>query len=809
MTQATTLHGEALPTLPLRSGVILPGGFSTLPVGRRRSRALAEAIPIDGLLVLAVQRDSDVKEPGPDDLHPMGVLARVKQKNDRGSRGILLLVEALERVRLDGLEGEEPYLRFRVAPAPDERADEDEARLLADALRGQLLGDTATGDRSFRQLLDETREPGLLADRLAVGVDAPVDVRVELLHELDVPTRLRAVAAQVARARAKAALRESIDGEVRRELGKSQKEAVLREQLKAIKKQLGDDSDSVDPLRQKLAALELPDEAREQIDRELDRLESMNAQSPDAQLTRRYLELVAELPWSERAPASDDLAAVERVLEDEHEGLDEPKKRILEHMAVMKLSGTARGTILCLVGPPGVGKTSLAQSVANATGRPLQRISLGGVRDEAEIRGHRRTYIGALPGRILAALRKAKVKNPVVVLDEVDKLGRGWQGDPEAALLEVLDPEQNHAFTDHYLEMPFDLSEVLFIATANDLSTMSAPLRDRLEIIEIGGYTTVEKTRIAERHLLPKQLEKHGLPEDALALEGDVLEAIVRDYTREAGVRQLQREVAKLCRKVALDWARRLPADTQAAPPPAPVRVAVEDLRDMLGRPRFFHELAERVRPPGVAAGLAWTPVGGDVLYVESTRMRGKGKVEITGQLGDVMNESARAALAYLRSHADELGVDEDFLDTTDLHIHVPAGAVPKDGPSAGVTMFTALASLLTGRRVRPDTAMTGEATLRGRVLPVGGIKAKVLAAHRAGFTRVLLPARNEVDVDDLPESVRAELELSFVQDMRDVLALALEDEPLEEGRAGGSEDSVDRPLDGPLDETVDNTVAA
>ncbi|MGE0786032.1 MAG: endopeptidase La [Sandaracinaceae bacterium] len=766
---------RVLPVLPLRSGVALPGGITSLPVGRRRSRALADAVSVDGLLVLVAQRDPNIAEPSPSDLAKIGVTARVKQKTDRGNRGILLVVETLERVRLLSAIDQEPYLRYEVASV-EETGDPAEAELLASSIKKQLLEDESLGDRSFRQMIDVTDTPSLLADRLAAATDADIDTRIAIVHELDVPKRLRKVIELIGRARARAELRNNLDNEVRRELGKNQKEAVLREQLKAIKKQLGEDKDGADPLREKIEALDLDEEVRESVMRELDRYEQMNAQSPDAQLTRRYLELIAELPWNVRAPSSDDLNAVERVLEDEHEGLEEPKRRILEHMAVMKLAGQARGTILCLVGPPGVGKTSLAQSVANATGRPLARISLGGVRDEAEVRGHRRTYIGALPGRIVSALRKAKVKNPVLVLDEVDKLGRGWQGDPEAALLEVLDPEQNHSFTDHYLELPFDLSEVLFIATANDLSTMSAPLRDRMEVIEISGYTLDEKKNIAQKHLLPKQLEKHGLPETALSFEDGVLDLLVRDYTREAGVRQLARELAKLCRSVALQWAKQLPADTSARTDPEPSVIDHAAISKILGRPKFLHEEAERTRPPGVAAGLAWTPVGGDVLYVESTKMPGKGKVEITGQLGEVMNESARAALAYVRSHAAELGVDASFLETTDLHIHVPAGAVPKDGPSAGVTMFTALTSLLTGRRVRPDTAMTGEATLRGRVLPVGGIKAKILAAHRAGFTRIILPAKNERDLDDLPEATRDELEIVLVHDMREVFEHALEE---------------------------------
>jgi ATP-dependent Lon protease len=505
------------------------------------------------------------------------------------------------------------------------------------------------------------------------------------------------------------------------------------------------------------------------VERELRRLEGMGSGSPEAHVIRSYLELIADLPWSTRAEVSEDLDAVERKLDEDHYGLADVKRRILEHLAVRKMTGSDRGAILCLVGPPGVGKTSLGQSVADATGRPLARVALGGVRDEAEIRGHRRTYVGALPGRVLSALRKTGVKNPLLVLDEVDKLGMSWMGSPEAALLEVLDPEQNHTFTDHYLELPFDLSEVLFLCTANTVESLSPPLRDRMEVIEMQGYTGDEKREIARRHLLPAALEEHGLAPGALEITDEALDSIAADYTREAGVRQLRRELVRICRAITLEVAQeRATRD--------PVQIGREDLRRYLGKERFFNEVAERTAFPGIVTGLAWTPTGGEILFVEASRMPGKARLEITGKLGDVMKESARAALTYVRSHADELGLDPAFLESQDLHIHVPAGAVPKDGPSAGVTIFTALASLLTGRRARADTAMTGECTLRGRVLPVGGIKAKVLAAHRAGIARVLLPARNRRDVDEeVPEAVLEDLELVFVDDMGQVLTAALE----------------------------------
>jgi ATP-dependent Lon protease len=567
-----------------------------------------------------------------------------------------------------------------------------------------------------------------------------------------------------------AELRQKIARDVKEQFGKHQRETILREQIKAMQKELGDDDgkEEDDTLREKLRDLELPDEVRRVVDRELRRLKQ--AQGPEANVIRNYLETIAALPWTARAEVKDDIDAISAKLDADHSGLEDVKKRVLEHMAVHKLSGNPRGTILALVGPPGVGKTSLGQSIADATGRPLVRISLGGVRDEAEIRGHRRTYVGAIPGRIIHALKKAEVKNPVVLLDEIDKLARGYGGWPEAALLEVLDPEQNKAFTDHYLELPFDLSEVMFIATANTLDTLTPPLRDRLEIVELSGYTENEKMEIARRHLIPKRTKESGVPEGVLTITQAALSTLISEYTREAGVRQLDRELMRVTRKAALDVAR------QADDVPLRITIDAADVPDYLGKARFRNDVAERTALPGVATGLAWTPVGGDILFIETTRMPGKGKLEITGQLGDVMKESARAALSYVRSHSADLGIDPSVLDQSDLHLHVPAGAVPKDGPSAGVTIFTALASLLSGHRVRPDTAMTGEVTLRGKVLPVGGIKAKVLAAHRAGISRVILPDKNARDLDEVPDSVKDDMEVIFASDMSEVLAAALED---------------------------------
>ncbi|RYE94821.1 MAG: endopeptidase La, partial [Myxococcales bacterium] len=743
MTQPIEARRSAFPLLPLRTGVLFPGTTITLPIGRERSAALVQTLSKGDFIAVFAQRDPRDENPATvDDLHPVGTFARVVDiSRPKGERTYRLVLEGVGRVGLDALTQVDPYWLAEGHPLDERSSDPGQASILATSLRQHITELTQASGGSLGQLPPDT-EPGPLADAVASSLSLSTDDEVAVLAELDVTERLRRVSVLLTQAKELGEVRRKIDAEVRKGLSKGQRDALLREQMRAIQKELGDEGPESDAalLRARFDGAELPEEVRRVVDRELRRLDGMSPGQAEYNVIKNYLDLIADLPWSARAEADDDINKMQARLDQDHHGLDDVKKRILEHMAVLRLSGNPRGTILCLVGPPGVGKTSLGQSIADATNRPLVRISLGGVRDEAEIRGHRRTYVGALPGRVLGALRKAKVKNPVILLDEIDKLFAGYNGSPEAALLEVLDPEQNRTFTDHYLELPFDLSEALFLCTANSLETLSAPLRDRLEIIELAGYTQQEKARIARTHLLGRQLQLHGLAEGLVQLTDQALEALIHDYTREAGVRQLTREIGKLCRAMALQISKT--PDQK----PQPLVLDAGDLAKYLGRPRFFSEVAERVQVPGVATGLAWTPVGGDILFIETSRMPGKGHLEITGQLGDVMKESARAALTYVRSNAARLGVEQATIDGHDIHIHVPAGATPKDGPSAGVTMFTALVSLLSGRKVRSDTAMTGEVTLRGRVMPVGGIKAKVLAAHRAGLTRVILPKKNERD---------------------------------------------------------------
>ncbi|MEM6531548.1 MAG: endopeptidase La [Myxococcota bacterium] len=766
-----------VPLLPLRNGVLFPGTVITLPVGRPRSVALLESLKAGDVIAVGVQRDPKTADPNMADLFEVGTYGRVHRIVKVSPKHYQLVLEGGPRIKIEGLASLDPYWHAEVSSIEEQNTDNPEAGIRAEALVEGISDEIdGFGDAVKRHLQQPKENPSLVADVIGAGLSLASEREIELLLITDVVARLKRVAELVGEARTLAEMKTRVDREVRSELNKQQREAVLRTQLKAIRKELGEDAEAgneVEQLREKLEAAELPEEAQKVVDRELSRLNSINPAQAEYGVIRNYLELIASLPWSKRAEVKDDLNAVEDQLNDDHHGLEKVKKRILEHLAVRKMTGGNKGTILCLVGPPGVGKTSLGQSIADATGRPFVRVALGGVRDEAEIRGHRRTYVGALPGRIVHALRKVEAKNPVLLLDEVDKLGQGWMGSPEAALLEVLDPEQNHTFQDHYLELPFDLSEVFFLCTANTLETLSAPLRDRLEIVELQGYTMDEKLEIAKTHLVPKRLEDHGLHEGALTITDDALREVVTSYTREAGVRQLNREITRLCRAVTLEIARtnldeKTPART----------LDVGDVETHLGKPKFFNDVAERTIIPGVATGLAWTPVGGDILFVEASKMPGKGRFEFTGQLGDVMKESARAALTYIRANAEALAVDPEFMETTDLHVHIPAGAVPKDGPSAGVTMFTALTSLLTGRKVRSDTAMTGEATLRGRVLPVGGIKSKVLAAHRAGIERVILPKKNERDLDDVPEDVQEKMTFIFAEDMSEVLEAALEKTP-------------------------------
>ena len=766
----STVAASPFPLLPLRNGVLFPGTVITLPIGRARSVALVKELHKGDVIGVATQKEAGTTDPGEADLHRTGTFARVVDLARLPSGDYRVALEATGRFQLDRLTRHDPYWIAEGQPLVETGGDTEEARLFARALAEQVR-ELAKGGGNLGQVGDPEEDPGLFADRVASALGLPTDREMEVLAALDVGQRLRLVAGLVVEAKALSEVKRKIEQDVRREIGKDQREAILREQLRAIKKELGEEKGEGDltALRERLDKAGLPEEARAVADRELKRLEAISPQQAEHNVIRTYLEWIADLPWSARADAKDDLDAVSEKLDADHFGLDDVKKRIVEHMAVLKLKGSVRGSILCLAGPPGVGKTSLGQSIADATGRPFVRIALGGVRDEAELRGHRRTYVGALPGRIINALKKVKVKNPVILLDEIDKLGQDFRGSPEAALLEILDPEQNRTFVDHYLELQFDLSEVLFLCTANDLGNLSHPLRDRLEVIEVSGYTTDEKVHIARGHLIPKQLEQHAIHEGTLTISDDALLAVIRDYTREAGVRQLEREVKKLCRSLAVSVARA--ADSK------PVLAVTEaDLVGLLGKPRFFSELAERTQVPGVATGLAWTPAGGDILFIETSRMRGKGRLEITGQLGEVMKESAKAALSYVKSHAEELGVDVARLEEEDLHIHVPAGGVPKDGPSAGVTMFTALTSLLSQRRVRADTAMTGECTLRGRVLPVGGIKSKVLAAHRAGIKRVILPQKNARDLDEVPREARDAMEFIFADDMSQVIAAALEE---------------------------------
>ena len=776
---------EMLPILPLRDTVLFPNSFMPLAVARESSVTLVDdAMSAGKVIGVFTQREPSVDEPGQADLYGVGTASQIHKMFKLPDGSLRLIVQGLGRVTLTEVVDTKPYLRARVVQVPEVAREED--RLEIDAQLRNIKGNFSQVVSLSPLLSDDLQtlaanitDAGRLADFIASSLTTmSTAVKQEVLETVDLRARLDGLNRILVKELEVLELGSKLQSQVQSEVGKNQREYFLREQLKAIQKELGEGDDQtkeIEDLRERIAASGMPPPVEKEALRELGRLSKMPAAAAEYTVSRTYLDWLVALPWQARTIEVVDLPKTKAVLDADHSGLERPKDRILEYLAVRKLNPIVKGPILCLVGPPGVGKTSLARSVAQALGRKFVRVSLGGMRDEAEIRGHRRTYIGALPGQIIQGLRRAESKNPVFILDEIDKLGSDFRGDPASALLEVLDPEQNSTFRDHYLDVPFDLSEVLFITTANVLDPVPAALRDRMEVLEIPGYTEEEKLRIATDHLVAKQVTNHGLTSAQLRFTETGLRQMIRGYTREAGVRNLEREIGKICRKAAR---RRAEGDETR------LKVDAALVVELLGAPHFIdEEIARRTKDPGVAIGLAWTPVGGEVLFVEVSRMPGAGSLTLTGQLGDVMKESARAALSWFRAHAAAYGADSDFFKTSEIHIHVPSGGIPKDGPSAGVTMVTALASALTGRPVRGDLAMTGEVTLSGRVLPVGGIKEKVLAARRVGIHEVILPKLNERNVnEDLGPELSKGLKVHLVQHVDEVLRLAL----LPSSRASG-----------------------
>ena len=772
---------DVLAILPLRGTVIFPQAVMPLAVGRPASvRLIQEALQGSRIIGAVIQRDPSEDAPRAQGLHTIGTATVIEKVLKQPDGTLRLVVQGLARFRITDVVQETPFLRARIQRLTDEAPSATlEVEALARTASGlfqKVVALSPTLPDELANVLGAAEGPGALADLIAGSLPTlPTALRQELLETMGVAERLQRLVAALTKEAEVLELGSKIQSEVQSEMSKTQREYYLREQMKAIQKELGDADDrtqEIDTLRRKIETAGMTEEAGKEALRELDRLAKMPPAAAEYTVARTYIDWLVSMPWQQETADYVDIAGARGILDEDHEGVEKIKERILEYLAVKKIRASGKDPILCFVGPPGVGKTSLGRSIARALGRKFHRISLGGMRDEAEIRGHRRTYIGALPGQIIQGLRRVGTKNPVFMLDEIDKLGMDFRGDPASALLEVLDPEQNVSFRDHYLDLAFDLSRVLFITTANVTDTVAPALRDRMEIIPLAGYTEEEKIAIAQRHLVPKQAREHGLgPEVDIEFTPEALRLLARGYTREAGVRNLEREIASVCRKVAR---RRAEGQTDA------MRITPDVVTSFLGVPRFeLEEVEERTRVPGVAIGLAWTPAGGDILFIEATRMKGARTLTLTGQLGDVMKESVQAALSWVRSHADELGIAPDFWEMSDIHVHVPAGAIPKDGPSAGVTMTTALVSLLTGRRVCSGLAMTGEVSLAGRVLPVGGIKEKVLAAHRAGIRTVLLPKRNAKNlIEDVPVRVRDEMTIHLVDSVPDVLRLALEDAP-------------------------------
>jgi ATP-dependent Lon protease len=766
---------DFLPVLPLKEIVAFPNTVTPLAVGQERSITLVnDALSRDRMIVMVASKDPEVEQPGPDDLYRVGVAGIIARMLKMPDGTLRILVQGGQRVRIDDFTAEQPYLVARIHEEPDVVELSSELEALTRHVQTTFLSIVERVPYLPEELqvaVANVDDPETLGHMIAGSLRLKVSEKQELLEETNVTERLRKLSGILARELELMELGSRIQSQVQSEMDKTQREYLLREQMKAIQQELGEEDETqaeINELRTQIEEAQLPDEVRKQAERELSRLERLPPAAAEYGVIRTYLEWIISLPWCNWTEDNLDMRHARRVLNRDHYDIEKVKDRILEHLAVRKLKPDARGSILCFVGPPGVGKTSLGRSIASALGRKFERISVGGVRDEAEIRGHRRTYIGALPGTIIRALRDAESRNPVFMIDEIDKMGADFRGDPASAMLEVLDPEQNHSFRDHYLDLPFDLSDVMFITTANILDTIPGPLRDRMEVIQLAGYTAEEKHHIARRYLIPRQIERNGLTPERIDFKDEAIGVVIEEYTREAGVRNLERELGSICRKVAREFAEGK-AKRKVTVTPARVRA-------LLGKRRYFSESRLRTKDPGVATGLAWTPYGGEVLFIEATDFPGGGKLTITGQLGDVMRESAQAALSWVRARAGRLqpGLAEDFFQTHDFHIHVPAGAIPKDGPSAGIAMATALASLIENRPVREDTAMTGEITLTGQVLPIGGLKEKALAAQAAGIKRVIAPRLNRQDIDDIPKHLRKDLEFIFVDRIEQVLVQAL-----------------------------------
>ncbi len=770
------LINSLLPVLPIRNVLIFPGIALPLRVGRDKSiAAVKQAYEKDGWIICVLQKDglqspsSDVK---PADLYKVGTLCKIEKLRGSEEEGYQIFVRGVSRVRISEYKDDAGLIE---AYGDDHKdvfdTDEKTTKALLQSLKvlgKDILKILPAETEQLAKLIDAIDDLVYLTHVCSGNLEIALPKKQELLEMVSIKGRALYLLELMQSFKDQLQVQSEIRDKLSHRLGQNQREAILREHLRAIKEELGegDSSPDAEDFDKKIEKAEMPADVEKVAREEYKRLKSLGNQSPETHVIRNYLDLLCAMPWTKKSDSSIDLDKAREILENDHYGLDKIKKRILQHLAVMKLKQDGRGSILLFVGPPGVGKTSLGQSIAKALGRKFVRASLGGLRDDAEIRGHRRTYIGAMPGRIVQGIKRAGENNPVMMLDEIDKLSRSFQGDPASALLEVLDPEQNANFMDHYLDVSFDLSHVFFIATANSLESIPGPLLDRMEVIDLTGYTTAEKMHIAKNHLLPKQLGEHGLSAQQLTINDDTLMHVITHYTREAGVRELQRRIAAICRAKGETVLR-------AKPEELPIRVQLRELDEILGAERFIHEVAERVVPPGVVTGLAWTPVGGDILFIESSLMPGNGKLTLTGQLGDVMKESAQIALSVVRSHLPVIAAQLDY-DKKDLHVHVPAGAIPKDGPSAGIAMLTTIASLFSGRSVSPKLAMTGEITLRGAVMPVGGIKEKVIAAHRAGIERVILPARNQRDLREVPEEVRSQLRFDFVETADQVLKLAL-----------------------------------